>query len=563
MLILTDKIRAAALPRALAYAVVAVAAMGVTCFAADGEGLFEALYGREVRQVQATPVKDDDVALARQLLGGAQTAVPQKAFLIDLCNAAYDLAKGDPAGYPVAIEAMHYLAEKVPESAGPARHKLIPIYRQQYDLAAPGQKMAVAQALVDAAQQVAAAQLQAMDMDDAAETLRTAASVADAQALPQRDSLKNALAVAQHRQAALEKARALRSRLNLNPNAPDAAAVRQELFILCMMDLDSPALAEQVAQGATDVRLTHLVRVATGSVQPAGAGDWYELARWYYKESEQVAPAVRPTVLARARQYFQRYLDGHSTPDLPRAKAVLAMRKLEQSGAAAAIIAPGPAKVNGVLDTPGGATSTAQTPNTPVGPDPFAADGPWLNLIDKIDAQKDAEKGVWRKENGDLVMEPDVAAKLRLPVAARGSYRLRLRFTRTEGKSTIGVMLPVVANDVRLMLSGYGGAASGLGMINGKLASENETTVTPGPVENDKPHTLVVTVKVEGVDAAISILFDGKPYITWRGPHTSLAIQDTWRLRAAGAMGIGAFSSSIRFHAIELQALSDDVKLTR
>jgi hypothetical protein len=216
-------------------------------------------------------------------------------------------------------------------------------------------------------------------------------------------------------------------------------------------------------------------------------------------------------------------------------------------------------------------TPAGTDPPVPVPAPPAANDGPWEPLIPLVLAADDAVAGKWRVEDGKLIVESAEAARLRLPAQPTGSYRVRVTLVRTEGSSTISIILPVGDRSVRLMLSGFGGLLSGLGVIDGKIASENDTTVTmtaANRMENNKPQTIVATVRLAADGGAaggdrVDIDLNGQPLIKWTGNRQSLSVQDAWRMRATGpsGIGVGAHLSQVRFEAVEVQVI--DGELTR
>ena len=82
--------------------------------AKHARGVFQSLFGKDLRAVAATPGRDDDVALAGKILRGAPNAAPQPALLAVMCRAAYDLGARGLDGYGTAIGAMGLLAEHQP-----------------------------------------------------------------------------------------------------------------------------------------------------------------------------------------------------------------------------------------------------------------------------------------------------------------------------------------------------------------------------------------------------------------------------------------------------------------
>ena len=69
-----------------------------------GKGLFDSLYGQELRTVKTTVTTDDDLEFAAKLIHEAKTTVPQRGLLIDLCTTAYDLSAPHEAGHSIGSQ---------------------------------------------------------------------------------------------------------------------------------------------------------------------------------------------------------------------------------------------------------------------------------------------------------------------------------------------------------------------------------------------------------------------------------------------------------------------------
>ena len=104
-------------------------------WADEAEDAFNSLYGNEYKRVTGTPDKNDDVALAADLLKAVKTPGVHPALLAILCDKAYELGTKAAAGYDSAIEAMELLAQKVPDKAADALKNLVAVREKQYQAA--------------------------------------------------------------------------------------------------------------------------------------------------------------------------------------------------------------------------------------------------------------------------------------------------------------------------------------------------------------------------------------------------------------------------------------------
>ena len=97
---------------------------------AEAVKLFNELYGQEIKRVQATPNRTDDVELAGTLLEAIDSVSNQPALLLVICEQAYKLALRHPSGSQHAINAMRALAKHFPQKAESSWEKIIAIRKR-------------------------------------------------------------------------------------------------------------------------------------------------------------------------------------------------------------------------------------------------------------------------------------------------------------------------------------------------------------------------------------------------------------------------------------------------
>ena len=77
----------------------------------DPASIIESLFGDQVRAVASTRARDDDVALAKQMLDAEASLRASPGVAPLLCERAYDLTVGYPEGVETMIASMTRLAE--------------------------------------------------------------------------------------------------------------------------------------------------------------------------------------------------------------------------------------------------------------------------------------------------------------------------------------------------------------------------------------------------------------------------------------------------------------------
>jgi len=186
--------------------------------------------------------------------------------------------------------------------------------------------------------------------------------------------------------------------------------------------------------------------------------------------------------------------------------------------------------------------------------------GKWesaVDLLETVDTAGDAIRGSWKKVGGQIVSPEMPYARIQLPGAPPGSYRLEVQFTRIHG-DCMAVMFPVGNASALLVVSGWKGKVSGLAFIHGKDADRNETT-RDGGLSNCEKHTLLLEVRMlDDKQARIAVWLDGKAYLDWEGERSTLTPDRYWGLQTAGSVGVGAYSATIVFHGCQLQVLETE-----
>jgi hypothetical protein len=84
--------------------------------------------------------------------------------------------------------------------------------------------------------------------------------------------------------------------------------------------------------------------------------------------------------------------------------------------------------------------------------------------------------------------------------------------------------LPVGDGQAQLHLGSDRGAFHGLECIEGRYAKEaaNPTHVEPGTLLNDHEYELLISVRLQDDDAAVTVELDGERLMHWHGPQKSI-----------------------------------------
>jgi hypothetical protein len=144
----------------------------------------------------------------------------------------------------------------------------------------------------------------------------------------------------------------------------------------------------------------------------------------------------------------------------------------------------------------------------------------WLwsvNLLKIIDTRRDGVSGDWRCD-GESLTTPVVAkagAWLQIPYSPSEEYDLRIVAARKSGALDFFVGFVGGGKQLLAHIDGGNGEVGGLQTIDNKDWAFNETSYKGRIFFDDKPKTLVFSVRKSG----ITFTADGKTWINWKGDY--------------------------------------------
>ena len=490
-------------------------ARATSALADEAEDAFNQLYGDDLKRVLATPAPADDIALAKQLLDAAQKAEKQPALLALLCEKAYDLAAKDASGYPTATAAMDLVAGKVPEKKVEARRKTAALYQKQYATARADAKTKAGEALLQALSTLAAAQAEAGDIDAAGASLKQALTIATAIKSDAKAAIQAQLEGLAPREKMEKQIAALKAKLEKNP---EDAASRKELVRLLLVEEDSPAEAATFLDESLDDAARKYVPAAAKPLEDAPELACKELGDWYRGLADGATkPASKGAMLRRAQGYYERFLDLHKDEDLARTTATLMLKKIEDALARL--------------------------------PAPKAAPAQWIDLLKKVDLDKNVVKGTWRRQDSALVCTaPEDYARVMCPVPVSGNYELQARVVRVSGTLNITFIVPLKSTQLEVGI-GRDNGSSFLNLINGRTLS------TTCRLENGREYDVQIKVLQEERNAKVNVALDGKPLLAWEGPESQASLPQAWQIPDKTCVGLGAYNNVTTFKSVRLRML--------
>jgi hypothetical protein len=198
-------------------------------------------------------------------------------------------------------------------------------------------------------------------------------------------------------------------------------------------------------------------------------------------------------------------------------------------------------------DVPGGMVKM-ETRNTPDGPAVIRVTtlgwevknlaGP-VDLLAQVDLKRDRVEGEWTL-NGKVLTSPAAhkRARIQLPGALPEEYDLLVLAERLEGGGAINLGLVQGSVAFCATIDGWDLGVSGLSLLDGRYANENESAFRAGVMKTRKPALIVCSIRKEGVTVTV----DGRKIVDWKGPSSKLSAFPEMSVPDPRALYLGADS---------------------
>lgn len=527
--------------------------------AASAIGTFNELFGKEVKRVKGTPEAADDIVLADQLITAAKSSDDRPDLQAVLLDQAYNLASATPDGYESAESAMRLLAEKVPAKKNVAEAKIVSLYQRGYERSTGDQKKEAGEQYLSFLLSEADDKLKGKDYAGAMMLFQKSRPIAFSIRSDRKDEVMAKIEYYSILAKSQQRIELYQKRLESNPW--DKVS-HTNLFDLFLVDMDDPSSAAKYSKISGDEKKSKLVPLATTKLEDLTEAQALELSGWYEELANGAIPPAKAPMLSRAKVYTAVFLQKHESDDIQKAAATLSLKRIDEA------LSKAP------LPPASGEAYVAE---------PKGTDGKSIDVLAKVDANRDKVSGDWTKEGKTLKVKRSEAsrrfgdfggrfgggrdggrfgrsnslAQLRLPYEIKGDYNLQVKFVREEGDGTVAVAIPVGNSGVRLALDFAGDGKSGLSEVKGEDARKNETTINLG-LTNRRVYTLDITVSVKDKDseqqAKIIGKLDGKTIVKWEGKASDLNRRDT---RFDGKqIGLTVYNSSVAFGSVKLRPLN-------
>ncbi len=457
--------------------------------AGDPETEFDELFGKEIRRVMATPGAEDDLELARTLLLAARKISGESAILGVLCDRAHDLAVRHPDGQGTAVEALRLMTDGLPALRTASLDRLIALHQKQFTRGGPHRE--------DNGEALIEVLLERADLHDLDEPLeqqlsyyRRAHAVASAIRSERAEEIKRLSDRATELGRLTLQIQTLKAKLQSDQHNRDHA---RELVRIYLIELDEPLEARKYSFLLDDQARRQQIRLACIPIEKIDGESALSLGDWYRSlETEAGSQSARTAMLARAEACYDRFIKTHATQDALGLRVTAHRQQIQTR----------------LAELGGGDQAATST-----------TEANWVDLMDLIDPQRDADRGAWVLRGQVLTVEPGGNAALRLPVRLEGDYELRARLARL-GDGGVMMSFPVGERSASVYLD-YPQGHSSLGPIDGipGYDRDNPARITHGGLKSQQAYHLHLKVKQDNGQTQIRVMLNGRMHTQWSGEN--------------------------------------------
>jgi hypothetical protein len=299
---------------------------------------------------------------------------------------------------------------------------------------------------------------------------------------------------------------------------PDDATMRTQLVLLHLLALDNPAEASQFLAEGLDPNLLKYVPAAAKPADSAPELACLQLGRWYRSMTGITYPWARWSVLTHAREYLARYLSLHTAADKDRSDVEREIKSIDDA-------------LTKLCADPATAPPRCHLPA-----------GQWTEMIRYIDPSKDAQGNLgtsaWVQKNGALTGADATrdTPRLQLPLYLQGSYEIEMRFICGPPTPNGQVLLFLPAGTGYTTLR-IGAKPAGLDKVSDKGPNDNPT-LFGSVLTSNRTSVVVAQVSLNGDQATIVALWDGRSVVRWQGAQSDLT---AWCGMKRELLGVGVY----------------------
>jgi hypothetical protein len=144
-----------------------------------------------------------------------------------------------------------------------------------------------------------------------------------------------------------------------------------------------------------------------------------------------------------------------------------------------------------------------------------------VDLLKLLDLKQDVVQGDWTFNDGKLVSGKGQGTRVQIPYAPPDEYDLVIGAMRMDGIDCVNIGLARGTNQFCACIDGWTSTVTGLSLVDGKLAVDNESAKrVAGVLKTNRPSIIICSVRKDGVTVAV----DGRKLIEWKGDSSRLSV---------------------------------------
>jgi hypothetical protein len=120
------------------------------------------------------------------------------------------------------------------------------------------------------------------------------------------------------------------------------------------------------------------------------------------------------------------------------------------------------------------------------------------------------------------------------------------------GGDMFGVGIVVGGRQTMVCIDGYGGAISGLHLVDGKKVKSNSTTYKGALLPENHPVSIRIRVEPNAVTAEA----DGRQFVSWKGDPSQLSVDPTYAVPQTNRLFLASWNTQFAIS----QLMLDQVK---
>lgn len=144
-----------------------------------------------------------------------------------------------------------------------------------------------------------------------------------------------------------------------------------------------------------------------------------------------------------------------------------------------------------------------------------------VNLLARMDPARDSAESPWAFDGRKLTSSEAGVAKVQIPYVPPAEYDLVVTAARRSGFSSFNAGLVSAGNRFVLSIDGFGQFdLTSIDRIDGKQGDMNETRVKEKQFTDDRPRTLVFSIR----RSSVTLTVDGRRIVEWKGDPRRLSL---------------------------------------